>query len=190
MGLLVGLGNPGEEYARQRHNIGFMAIDEIIRNHGVGAWKSKFQGHLHEAVVGGHRFICLKPQTYMNCSGDSVGAVARFFKIPVEEVIVFHDDLDIAAGKAKIKTGGGHGGHNGLRSIDAALTPQYKRIRLGIGHPGKKELVTGYVLHDFSKSDQVWLAPLIGAIATHLPLLLDGKDALYLNKLMEASGVL
>lgn len=163
--LLVGLGNPGEKYARTRHNIGFMAVDEIADAANFGPERSKHQGILREGTIGTEKVIVLKPQTYMNESGRSVAAVAQFYKLDPSEIIVFHDELDLAPGKIRTKTGGGHAGHNGLRSIHAHLGEAYRRVRLGIGHPGDKSKVSGYVLHDFAKADQDWLGPLLAAIA-------------------------
>jgi len=182
MKLLVGLGNPGAQYAGNRHNIGFMAIDAIASAHGISGWKSKHAGHLAEGNVGGERVLLLKPQTFMNKSGDSVQQVTRFFKIANEDVIVFYDELDLAPGKVRVKIGGGNGGHNGLRSIDPQIGLDYKRVRLGIGHPGK-EFVTPHVLGDFAKADKVWLDPLLDEIARQAPLLLKGDDAGFMNKL-------
>jgi len=148
--LLVGLGNPGTGYARHRHNIGFMAVDEIAHVHGFSPWKSKFQGKLAEGKFGTEKTLLLKPDTYMNLSGQSVAEAVRFHKMELAQVIVFHDDLDLAPGKVRTKLGGGHGGHNGLRSIDGILGADYHRVRLGIGHPGRKDLVHSYVLNDFA----------------------------------------
>lgn len=188
MWLLVGLGNPGAGYAGNRHNIGFMAADVIALRYRCGPWKAKFQGRLAEGTVGDHRILLLKPDTYMNLSGQSVGEVVRFYKIPLDRVIVFHDDLDLPPGKVRVKTGGGSGGHNGLKSLDATLGPDYRRVRLGIGHPGAKELVHGYVLHDFAKEDTRWLIPLLDAAADNLPLLLDGKAPDYAQRLTLSPG--
>jgi len=182
MKLLVGLGNPGAQYAGNRHNIGFMAIDAIADATGVSNWKSKHAGLLAEASIGGERALLLKPQTYMNKSGDSVQQVARFYKIENPDIIVFYDELDLAPGKVRVKVGGGNGGHNGLRSIDPQIGLDYKRVRLGIGHPGK-EFVTHHVLGDFAKADRAWLTPLLDEIAHQVPLLLKGDDSGFMNKL-------
>lgn len=182
MKLLVGLGNPGAQYAGNRHNIGFMAIDAIAASAGVSSWKSKHAGLLAEGSVGNERVILLKPQTYMNKSGDSVQQVARFYKIATADIIVFYDELDLAPGKVRVKIGGGNGGHNGLRSIDPQIGLDYKRVRLGIGHPGK-ENVTHHVLGDFAKADKAWLDPLLDEIARQAPLLLKGDDSGFMNKL-------
>jgi PTH1 family peptidyl-tRNA hydrolase len=156
--LLVGLGNPGSGYAKNRHNVGFMALDLIGRALEASAWKAKFQGQIAEARLGDDKVILLKPETFMNLSGQSVGEAARFYKIDPQDVIVFHDELDVQGGKMRIKIGGGHGGHNGLRSIDAAIGQNYKRVRIGIGHPGDKALVHGHVLGDFSGEwNRKWL---------------------------------
>ncbi len=163
--LFVGLGNPGSKYDNNRHNIGFMAVDGIVHRHNFSAPKSRFQGLTSEGRLGTRKILVLKPATYMNLSGQSVSEASRFYKIPPENIYVFHDDLDIPAGKIKFKTGGGHGGHNGLRSIDQHIGKEYHRIRMGIGHPGDKDRVHGHVLGDFAKSDQVWLDPLLDAVA-------------------------
>lgn len=182
MKLLVGLGNPGAQYAGNRHNIGFMAVDAIAAANGISGWKSKHAGHLAEGTIGGERVLLLKPQTFMNKSGDSVQQVARFYKLTPADIIVFYDELDLAPGKVRVKVGGGNGGHNGLRSIDPQIGLDYKRVRLGIGHPGK-EFVTPHVLGDFAKADKVWLDPLLDEIARQTPLLLTGDDAGFMNKL-------
>ncbi|MBI4030311.1 MAG: aminoacyl-tRNA hydrolase [Proteobacteria bacterium] len=180
--LFAGLGNPGGEYEGHRHNIGFMAADAIAAAHGFPAWRSKYQAQMAEGALGGMKVILLKPQTYMNDSGQSVAAAAKFYKIPAERTVVFHDELDLAAGKVKVKQGGGNAGHNGLRSIDAHLgAPDYWRVRLGIGHPGDKDRVHNYVLGDFSKADKRWLEPLLAAVAEHAPLLM-GDAAGFMSK--------
>ncbi len=157
MKLFVGLGNPGAKYARNRHNIGFMALDRIAADHGFGPWKGKHNGAVSEGRFASDRAVLLKPETFMNLSGQSVQATMRFYKIEPADVIVFHDEIDLAPGKVKCKTGGGHAGHNGLRSIHAHIGPEYARVRLGVGHPGHKDAVPGYVLHDFPKADEAWL---------------------------------
>jgi PTH1 family peptidyl-tRNA hydrolase len=182
MKLLVGLGNPGAQYAGNRHNIGFMAVDAIASANGISGWKSKHAGHLAEGTVSGERVLLLKPQTFMNKSGDSVQQVARFYKLTPADIIVFYDELDLAPGKVRVKVGGGNGGHNGLRSIDPQIGLDYKRVRLGIGHPGK-EFVTPHVLGDFAKADKAWLDPLLDEIARQTPLLVKGDDAGFMNKL-------
>ena len=179
--LLAGLGNPGPEYAKNRHNIGFMAVDALVRRHSFSPWRQKFSGEVCEGTIAGEKVIALKPLTYMNESGRSVAAAAQFYKIPVGDIVVFHDELDLAPAKMRMKLGGGHAGHNGLRSIQAHLGPDYRRVRLGIGHPGAKELVTGWVLGNFAKADADWLDPLIDALAAAAPKLVAGDDAGYQN---------
>lgn len=172
--LLVGLGNPGEKYRRHRHNVGFMAVDAIAEAHRFGGARSKFQGEMREGEIAGEKAIVLKPQTFMNDSGQSVGAAMRFFKLAAADVVVFHDELDLAAGKIKAKLGGGNAGHNGLRSIDEHIGAEFRRVRIGIGHPGDKARVTGHVLGDFAKSDEAWLDPLLAAIARSAAYLGEG----------------
>jgi PTH1 family peptidyl-tRNA hydrolase len=164
-----------------------MAVDEIVRRHSFSAWRAKFQGFVAEGTIGGEKGLALKPQTFMNLSGQAVAAAARFHKIDLDQIIVFHDELDLFPGKVRVKTGGGAGGHNGLKSIDAHLGNGYRRVRMGIGHPGHKDIVTPWVLGDFAKADEVWLGPLFDALATHLPLLIAGNDAGFLNKLAQAA---
>lgn len=180
--LVVGLGNPGSGYARNRHNIGFMAADVLVRRHSFGPWRSKFQAEVAEGSIGGEKVLVLKPQTYMNLSGQSVAAAARFLKVAVEDVVVVHDELDIAPGRLKVKRGGGAGGHNGLKSIDSHLGRNYRRVRLGIGHPGDRDLVSGFVLHDFSRADEAWLVPLLDAVADTFPMLVAGDDAGFMTR--------
>lgn len=182
MQIFVGLGNPGDKYANNRHNIGFMAVDRIAEDHGFAPWKSKFQGQISEGRLGTDKVILLKPETYMNLSGQSVGELMRFYKLTPSEVIVFHDELDIAPGKCRVKTGGGHAGHNGLRSIHQHIGPDYMRIRLGIGHPGHKDRVASYVLGDFAKADQNWLDDLMRGIGKGASDLADGDPAGFMNK--------
>jgi PTH1 family peptidyl-tRNA hydrolase len=172
--LLVGLGNPGGKYDRHRHNVGFMAVDAIADAHRFGPARRKFQGELREGALAGEKAIALKPLTYMNDSGQSVGAAIRFYKLAPTDVVVFHDELDLAAGKIKAKLGGGNAGHNGLRSIDDHIGPDFRRVRIGIGHPGDKTRVTGHVLGDFAKADRDWLDPLLAAMAKAAPFLVDG----------------
>jgi len=186
MKLLVGLGNPGGQYEGNRHNIGFMALDAIAREHSITQFRSKHAGLLAEGAIGGEKVILLKPQAFMNRSGDSVQQVAKFYKIEPADVIVLYDELDLTPGKVRVKVGGGNGGHNGLRSIDPQIGLNYKRVRLGIGHPGK-ENVTHHVLGDFAKADQTWLTPLLDGIAKHVGLLLKGDDAGFMNKLALAT---
>ena len=163
--IFVGLGNPGGKYARNRHNIGFMALDRIAEDHGFGPWRARFQGEVSEGRLGGDKVLLLKPGTFMNLSGQAVGEAMRFFKLEPDDVTVFHDELDLAPGKCRVKTGGGHAGHNGLRSIHAHIGEAYHRVRLGIGHPGRKDLVAAYVLHDFHKADEDWLDDLLRGIS-------------------------
>ncbi len=181
MKLLVGLGNPGAKYEKNRHNVGFLAVDRIAEEHGFSAWRRRFQGHTADGNIGGERVILLKPATYMNDSGRSVGEAARFLKIPEEDIVVLYDEIDLAPGKLKVKTGGGNAGHNGLRSISAHLGNDYVRIRIGVGHPGRKDLVANYVLHDFAKSDYDWLDPLLDAIAGEAAHLAKGDAARFLS---------
>jgi len=181
--LLVGLGNPGEKYARNRHNIGFMAADAIVRRHSFSPLRARFQGLVSEGTLDGAKAIVLKPTTYMNESGRAVGEALRFYKLTEADVIVFHDELDLAPAKLRIKTGGGAAGHNGIRSIAAHIGPDFRRVRIGIGHPGEKDRVLGAVLGDFSKAEMTgWVEPLIEAIADAAPLLAEGKDATFANK--------
>ena len=181
--LWVGLGNPEPGMARNRHNIGFLALDTIALRHGFGPWRPRFKGLVAEGMVGGHKVLALKPQTYMNASGESVQAAAGFFKLPVEAITAFHDELDLMPGKVRVKRGGGAAGHNGLRSMDRMLgAPDYWRVRLGIGHPGDKERVLGHVLGDFAKADRDWLLPLLDAVADAAPLLAAGKPEDFMTK--------
>lgn len=182
MKLLVGLGNPGSQYEGNRHNIGFMALDAIARAHGITQFRAKHAGSLAEGNIDGEKVILLKPQTFMNRSGDSVQQVAQFYKIAPSDIIVMYDELDLAPGKVRVKVGGGNGGHNGLRSIDPQIGLDYKRVRLGIGHPGK-EFVTHHVLGDFAKADREWVEPLLDGIGKHIGLLLRGDDSGFMNKL-------
>lgn len=189
--LFVGLGNPGRAYAGNRHNIGFMAVEAIARRHGFSSPRARFQGQVREGTVGGERVLLLQPQTYMNESGRAVGEAARFHKIALHDIVVFHDELDLAPAKCRVKIGGGNAGHNGLRSITAHLGNDYKRVRLGIGHPGDKALVHAYVLNDFAKSEQPWVEALCEALADNAALIAKGEDAALQNKLhlaMEAKG--
>ncbi len=180
--LIVGLGNPGGQYANNRHNVGFMAAEAIARRHGFSAFSRKFQGELAEGRLGGDKAFILKPQTYMNESGRAVGEAMRFYKLEPEDLVVLYDELDLAPGKVRVKTGGGAGGHNGIRSIDAHCGKDYRRVRIGIGHPGVKELVTRHVLGDFAKADAEWLDPLLDAIADAMPMLADGKESDFMNR--------
>jgi PTH1 family peptidyl-tRNA hydrolase len=185
--LLVGLGNPGPEYARNRHNVGFIAADAIHRRHGFPPWRRRFQGEVAEGTLAGEKVLLLKPQTYMNESGRSVQEAARFYKLTPKDILVMHDEVDLPPGKTRMKVGGGAAGHNGLRSIDAVIGDAYRRLRIGIGHPGVKDAVPHYVLHDFPKEDAEWLAPLIDTIAANAPLLAEGKDNTFANRLHAAT---
>jgi len=183
MRLVVGLGNPGSRYARNRHNVGFMAVDAIARKHGSPGFRSRFKGELAEGPIGGERVLLLKPQTFMNLSGESVGEAARFFKILPSEIVVIHDEIDLRPGKLRVKRGGGSAGHNGLRSIDGLLGPDYWRVRIGVGHPGIKELVQPYVLQNFSGEELAgWVEPLLGAVAEMVPLLLSGAPDAFMSE--------
>ncbi len=182
MRLFVGLGNPGTRYAGNRHNIGFMALDAIARRHRAAPWQRKFQGDCTEAVVGSERVLLLKPLTFMNESGRAVAEAQRFYKIPLEGVVVFHDELDLAPAKLRVKKGGGNAGHNGLRSITAQCGNEYWRARLGIGHPGDKALVHAYVLNDFAKAEMPWVEDLCDAMADAADLMAAGEDARFQNK--------
>jgi PTH1 family peptidyl-tRNA hydrolase len=187
--LWVGLGNPEPGMARQRHNVGFMAIDRIAVLHGFSPWRQRFRGLVAEGQVGAARVLALKPMTYMNDSGESVQAALAFYKLAPADVTAFHDELDLAPGKVRVKRGGGAAGHNGLRSMDRMLgSPEYWRVRLGIGHPGHKDRVLGYVLGDFSKQDQVWLPGLLDGVAEAAPLLAEGKAEAFMTKVALEAG--
>jgi PTH1 family peptidyl-tRNA hydrolase len=180
--LIAGLGNPGADYARNRHNAGFMAVDTIHESYPFGPWRSRFQGFISEGALAGRKTYLLKPMTYMNDSGLSIGPAMRFFKLPVSALVVIHDEIDLAAAKLKVKTGGGDAGNNGARSITAALGPDYRRVRIGIGHPGEKGRVHGHVLGNFSKTDEEWLVPMLTAIAEAAPMLAKDDDVGFMNK--------
>jgi PTH1 family peptidyl-tRNA hydrolase len=180
--LIAGLGNPGAEYARNRHNVGFMAADVIADRFKFAPWRARFQGHIAEGTIAGRKVHLLKPMTYMNDSGLSVGPAMRFYKLPVKALVVIHDELDLAAAKLKVKTGGGDAGNNGARSITAALGPDYRRVRIGIGHPGEKGRVHGHVLGNFSKADEDWLIPMLDAVAEAAPYLAQDDDPGFMNK--------
>jgi peptidyl-tRNA hydrolase, PTH1 family len=180
--LIAGLGNPGDSYARHRHNVGFMVLDVIHESYSFGPWRRRFDGAVAEGTLAGRKVHLLKPMTYMNESGRSVGAAAHFFKLEPSAVVVIHDEIDLAAGKLRAKTGGGDAGHNGLRSITATLGPSYRRIRIGVGHPGEKDRVHGHVLQNFSKADETWLVPLLTAAAEAAPFLAQDDDAGFMNK--------
>jgi peptidyl-tRNA hydrolase, PTH1 family len=180
--LLVGLGNPGARYVGNRHNIGFMAVQEIAKRHGIGPWRRRFQGVACEGPLGGERTLLLLPGTYMNESGRAVGEAVHFYKLLPADVIVFHDEIDLPPGKVRVKVGGGVAGHNGLRSISEHIGNDYRRVRIGVGHPGNKDLVQHYVLSDFAKSDRGWVEALTGILADDAGLLTQRKDASFQNK--------
>jgi peptidyl-tRNA hydrolase, PTH1 family len=191
MRLFVGLGNPGAKYAHNRHNIGFLAVEEIARRHGFAPWRRRFQGETSEGALDGERVILLRPATFMNESGRAVQEAAGFFKLEPGEIIVFQDELELSPGKVRVKIGGGIAGHNGLRSISAHIGNDYRRVRLGIGHPGVKELVHGYVLSDFAKDERDWVRALCEAIADSAGLLATNRDSTFQNKVhlaMQARG--
>lgn len=181
MKLIVGLGNPGAKYARNRHNIGFMAVERIAEEHGFSPWKSKFQGLISEGRFGSEKVVLLKPGTFMNRSGQSVGEARRFYKLDSTDVSVFHDEIDLAPAKLRLKAGGGHAGHNGLRSIHEHIGPHYDRVRMGVGHPGHKDRVPGYVLSDFAKADQDWLEDMLSGISDGFEQLVAGEGPKFLN---------
>ncbi len=181
MKLFVGLGNPGAKYAGNRHNIGFMALDRIAEDHGFGPWRRGYQGMVSEGRLGSEKLVLLKPETFMNLSGQSVRAAVDFFKVELADIVVFHDELDLAPGKCRVKQGGGHAGHNGLRSIHAHLGEAYGRVRLGIGHPGHKDAVANYVLNDFAKADQIWLEDLLRGISDGAQALAAGDGAKFMT---------
>jgi len=180
--LLVGLGNPGSKYSNNRHNIGFMVVDEIIRRHGFGPARRKFQGEIYEGRIGGEKVLILKPHTFMNESGRSVGEAAQFYKLAPEDIVIIHDELDLEAGKFRMKAGGGTAGNNGLKSLVRHLGPDFRRMRIGIGHPGDRGAVHSHVLKDFSKLDREWVEPMIAAIAENIDLLVTKSDATFANK--------
>ena len=181
MKLIVGLGNPGPKYAGNRHNVGFMALDRMAEAHGFGPWRSKFQGAVSEGRLGGDKVVLLKPETFMNNSGQSVGEALRFYKLAPEDIWVFHDEIDLAPGKLRVKQGGGHAGHNGLRSLHGHIGDAYGRVRIGVGHPGHKDAVPHYVLKDFSKADQDWLHDMLDGIADGAAHLAAGDTSKFQN---------
>lgn len=181
MKLFVGLGNPGPKYARHRHNIGFMAVDRIAADHGFAPWRGKFQGAMSEGRLGSEKVVLLKPETFMNKSGQSVGEAMRFFKLEPADIVVFHDEIDLAPGKLRVKHGGGHAGHNGLRSLHAHIGDAYTRVRMGVGHPGQKDRVPGYVLHDFPKADEAWLEDMLRGCSDGAPYLAEGDTGRFQN---------
>lgn len=193
MKLFVGLGNPGRAYAGNRHNIGFMAVDAIARRHPFAPFRARFQGQTAEGAIGRERVILLKPETYMNDSGQAVGEAARYYKIDLQDIVVFHDELDLTPGRLRVKLGGGNAGHNGLRSITDHIGNDYRRVRIGIGHPGDKDRVHDYVLSNFAKAELAWVEAICGAIAANADFLAEGQDASFQNKIflaMRASGLL
>ena len=181
MQIWAGLGNPGAQYALHRHNVGFMAVDAIAAVHGFGPWQKKFRALVSEGRIGRHKILLLKPQTYMNISGDAVQQALRFYKLDIDALTAFHDELDLAPMKVKVKQGGGTAGHNGLRSIDASLGPDFRRVRIGIGHPGHKDRVTPHVLGNYAKSEMEALSDLLGAIAAEADRLADGEDVRFMS---------
>lgn len=191
MRLVVGLGNPGTRYAANRHNIGFMVVDAIARRHGLGPWRRRFQGVTCEGPIGRERALLLLPGTFMNESGRAVADAAHFYKLDASDITVVHDELDLPSGKVRVKVGGSDAGHNGLRSISSHIGKDYRRVRIGIGHPGVKELVHPYVLSDFAKSERPWAKALVDVIADNAELLVTGEDARFQNKVhlaMDAKG--
>ncbi|MHB8270914.1 aminoacyl-tRNA hydrolase [Bradyrhizobium sp.] len=189
--LFVGLGNPGAKYQSNRHNIGFMVADEIARRHGFAPWRRRFQGETAEGTLERERIILLKPMTYMNDSGQAVQEASNFFKLAPGEITVFHDEIELPPAKMRVKVGGGIAGHNGLRSISAHVGNDYRRVRIGVGHPGIKELVHGHVLNDFAKDERPWVDALREAIADNAGLLATGRDSTFQNKVhlaMQAKG--
>lgn len=180
--LIVGLGNPGGEYARNRHNVGFMAVDRIHDREGFPPWRRKFRAEVADGTLGGTRVTLMKPATWMNLSGEAVGEAVRFFKLDPADVLVVHDEIDLPPGKFRVKTGGGAGGHNGLRSIIQHVGDGFRRLRIGVGHPGRKDAVPRYVLKDFAKADAEWLEPLLDAIADEAAYLARGEDSRFANK--------
>ena len=189
--LFVGLGNPGARYAGNRHNIGFMAVDAIARRYAMAAWRRRFQGMTTEGAIGAVRVLLLKPETYMNESGRAVTEAANFYKVPPRDIVVFHDEIELPPPKVRVKLGGGIAGHNGLRSISAHIGNDYKRVRIGVGHPGVKDLVYAYVLGDFAKTERPWVEALCETIADNAELLARGQDSTFQNKVhlaMDAKG--
>jgi PTH1 family peptidyl-tRNA hydrolase len=191
--LFVGLGNPGAKYQSNRHNVGFMVADEIARRHGFAPWRRRFQGETAEGTLERERIILLKPMTFMNDSGQAVQEASSFFKLTPNEITVFHDEIELPSAKLRVKVGGGIAGHNGLRSVSAHVGNDYRRVRIGVGHPGIKELVHGHVLNDFGKDERPWVETLVDAIAEHAGLLAAGRDSTFQNKVhlaMQAKGFL
>lgn len=186
--VITGLGNPGLKYAHNRHNIGFMAVDAIVRRHNFGPWVKKFSGEICEGMFDGHKVLALKPLTFMNDSGRAVAAAMQFYKLELKDVVVIYDELDLVPGKVRVKTGGGSGGHNGIKSIDQHCGKDYRRIRLGIGHPGSPERVLTHVLGDFHKMDKDWVDPLMDALSEAAPLLLSPDENAFANRVAVLQG--
>ncbi len=186
--IIAGLGNPGAKYAGNRHNIGFMAVDAIHRRHSFSPWSKKFKAEISEGELAGEKVLLIKPQTFMNLSGEAVGEAMRFYKLQPSDLVAIYDELDLPAGKARLKTGGGHGGHNGIKSLDAHCGREYRRLRLGIGHPGVKDLVHNHVLGDFAKAEQAWLEPLLDTLADNAEMLVRNEDSQLMNKIALALG--
>lgn len=186
--IIAGLGNPGSKYAGNRHNVGFMAVDAIQRRANFSPWSKKFKAEISEGEIDGEKVLLMKPQTFMNLSGEAVGEAMRFYKLTPANIVAIYDELDLAPGRTRLKTGGGHGGHNGIKSLDAHCGKEYRRLRIGIGHPGSKEQVHNHVLGDFAKSDRVWLEPLMDAIADNAGMLVRSEDSQLMNKLTLAVG--
>ncbi len=186
--IIAGLGNPGAKYAGNRHNIGFMAVDAIHRRHSFSPWSKKFKAEISEGELAGEKVLLIKPQTFMNLSGEAVGEAMRFYKLQPSDLVAIYDELDLPAGKARLKTGGGHGGHNGIKSLDAHCGREYRRLRLGIGHPGVKDLVHNHVLGDFAKADLAWLEPLLDTLADNAEMLVRNEDSQLMNKIALALG--
>jgi PTH1 family peptidyl-tRNA hydrolase len=180
--LFVGLGNPGTRHAHNRHNIGFMVVDEIARRHNIGPWRRRFQGVAAEGPIAGERILLLKPETFMNDSGRAVADAEHFYKVPLGDIVVVHDEIELPPGKVRVKVGGGIAGHNGLRSVSAHVGNEYRRVRIGVGHPGVKELVHPHVLSDFAKSERPWVEALCEIIAENAALLVKGQDNSFQNK--------
>lgn len=191
MWLFVGLGNPGPRYAGNRHNIGFMAVDTLVRRHNLGSWRRRFKGAAAEGPLGGERVIALKPETFMNDSGVAVAEAANFYKIALSHIVVFHDEIDLAPARVRVKTGGGAAGHNGLRSISAHVGNDYVRVRIGVGHPGVKEQVYSWVLGDFAVAERPWVETVCDIMADNAAMLVKGEDSSFQNKIhlaMQAKG--
>ncbi|TCS04768.1 aminoacyl-tRNA hydrolase [Rhizobium sp. BK418] len=186
--IIAGLGNPGAKYAGNRHNVGFMAVDAIYRRHSFSPWSKKFKAEISEGELAGEKVLLIKPQTFMNLSGEAVGEAMRFYKLQPSDLVAIYDELDLPAGKTRLKTGGGHGGHNGIKSLDAHCGKEYRRLRIGIGHPGVKELVHNHVLGDFAKADNAWLEPLLDTLADNAEMLVRNEDSQLMNKLALALG--